>query len=158
MAADQTSADIHLAHYLAAQDQQRYDSALSAQTSFTWVQKTIGIGFRVMGVHFDVMFTAEPTFAPGAAILSISAADYMPYTQAILMYWNRDPKNGLYIGASVALAVELRHTPGFVLKNHSSSGSDVPVPTVAHHLTFNGPSVPAPPGNTGGPKKTGMTP
>jgi hypothetical protein len=154
----QAAADITLANYNKIQAMAQYAGASAAQTAFCWVQKTIGVGFRVMAVKFDLFFTAEPIFAPGAALISLTGADYMPYTQALVLYWTRDPGSGAYTGAAVALAVELRSTPGFVLKNHTTSSADATVPTVAHHLTFTGPAIAPPAAAAGGPKGTGMTP
>lgn len=154
-------ADARLAQYLTAQSKKHYEGALARLTSFSWIQTTIGIGFKVVDVPFDVAFSAEPVFSCGAALLSITAGAFMPHTQALVMYWIRDPKSGTFTGAAVAVDVELRFHPGFYLSKRDPAGSDIPVATVSHHLTFTGTAIPVAkkgPATKAGPKKTGMTP
>ncbi len=114
-------------------------------TTYTWVQSTRGAGFRIMKVAFDCAFTREPVFNYGAAMVSISTKDYMPLGYGLVQQWLRGGRNNAdYVGANVALFVELRYMPGYFLKGFETApgGSGSPVPTVAHHLTFIGPAGP----------------
>jgi hypothetical protein len=129
-------------------------------TSYTWVQNTRGVGFRLMKVTFDVEFSSEPIFTYGAAMVSVSARDYMPLGHGLVQQWLRGKDGRSYVGANVALLVELRYVPGYYLKGFTqTAGSSQPVPTLAHHLTFTAPAGPptGTPTNTAAPRQTGLS-
>lgn len=131
-------------------------------TSYTWVQSTRGVGFRLMKVTFDVAFAREPVFTYGAAMVSVSTRDYLPIGHGLVQQWLRGGKdNSEYVGANVALLVELRYTPGYSLTGFQSApgGSAQPVPTLAHHLTFTGPAGPLSGAvtNDATPRQTGLS-
>ncbi len=154
--------DVRLKQYDDIVEGSRYYSGLTAQTQFTWHQRTIGAGFKLVTVDFDVWFTHEPVFMYGSALLAVSGPDYLPINNGCLVYWKRDVNSGCYVGAAVALTVDLRYVPGFHVKERTtgSGSSAAAIPQVGHHLTFSGPAMPnisSDGTGTANPKSTGIS-
>ncbi len=134
--------DIHTADANERSERARAKSIAAKLTAFTYVQKTSGVGYRQMGILFDVTFSKEPVFTYGATLVSIATAGHLPVGNAIVTHWVQDAA-GRFNGVVAVVHVTAVDAPTFRYSSKTPDGTvENSKIVVAHNLTFTGPALP----------------